>query len=84
MQAYTALRKIFFAEYTALRKIFFAEYAALRKMFGYYLTDKTTSLHKKTMQKQSLFLHRFVCRFAIQRRQYVSYNLALMAFDSAS
>lgn len=75
---------MFFVKYTALRKMFFVEYTALRKIFGYYLTDKTTSLHKKTMQKQSLFLHRFVCRFAIQRRQYVSYNLALMAADSAS
>ncbi len=46
---------MFFVKYTALRKMFFAKYTALRKIFGYYLTDKTTSLHKKRCRNNRCF-----------------------------
>lgn len=35
--------------------MFFAKYTALRKIFGYYLTDKTTSLHKKRCRNNRCF-----------------------------
>ena len=81
MQVHAALRKMFSAKYTALRKMFSAEYAALRKMFGYYLTDKTISVHKKNDAETIIASTSLCMPFS---RQYVSYNLALIAADSAS